>query len=145
MNSLQINLFANISAEGEHRRQINNLYNVKKVIITVSWTAPNSTNLSCLKASITVDIIYSGQRPGQRLQTLHLKVSCDQRSLSILKWRKTAEQDTIRASSNMTAAAFRYLTSSHILKVVVIRMRLAAKSLLFQPSDTNLQAKTKMG
>lgn len=45
----------------------------------------------------------------------------------------------------MTAAAFRYLTSSHVHKVVVIRMRLAAKSLLFQPSDTNLQAKSKTG
>jgi len=77
MNSLQINLFANISAEGDHGRQVNNLYNVKKVI---TWTAPNSANLSCLKASITVGIIYPVQRPGQSLQSLHslhLKVSCN--------------------------------------------------------------------
>lgn len=56
MNSLQINLLASISAEGDNRRQINNLYNVNEGIITVSWTAPNSTNLPCLKASVTAGI-----------------------------------------------------------------------------------------
>lgn len=36
MNSLQINLLASTSAEGDNRRQINNLYNVNEGIITAS-------------------------------------------------------------------------------------------------------------
>lgn len=36
MNSPQINLLASISAEGDNRRQIDNLYNVNEGVITVS-------------------------------------------------------------------------------------------------------------
>lgn len=75
-------------------------------IITVSWTAPNSTNLPCLKAS------------GQRLQKFHEEFH-DYRKLYWNK-RKIAEEDTIRN-----------LNSSHMQEVEVLRMRLTAKPTTF--------------
>lgn len=120
MNSPQINLLASISAEGDNRRQIDNLYNVNEGVITVSWTAPNSRNLPCLEAPIRAGITLSDQSTGQRLQKLLLKISCDYRWLMVLKWRKSAEEGTIRN-----------LTLSHMQEVEVLRKKSTAKSTTF--------------